>query len=308
MKYQGFYDYSLDDSGNPDRTFTAKQFCMYLKGLLGNGIGITNATGDNAWKLEKTGELTAKITLGNNGYNFASLDGNPFIIDEELEFTFSQGADRWDAILIRANSTLEVRATDVVIQENDISYTRSTDIYDLRIARVHIVDNIITEIIDDRLNNEYCGIADGLTTVPTSELEQLLEDVKSGNLVALKDGNLQTNLNAEMIEGKKTVDLLPIYGSYTGDGNSIINIFSSLGFIPKMIQIIERGNSNLDYCGTIVTNGQNLGSGYCQRLDCNNGKYFELNFTEQGIIIGSTNTSASALNSKSSVYDYIMFR
>lgn len=184
MKYQGFYDYSLDSSGKPDRTFTAQQFCMYMKALLGNGIGITEATGDNAWKVEKIGDLTARVTLGKNGYNFASLNGNPFIVDEELSFTFSQGTDRWDAVLIRANSTMEVRATDIIIQENGIAYTRSTDIYDLRIARVHIVDNVITEIIDDRLNIEYCGIADGLVTVPTDELEQLIKEVTVNGGVA----------------------------------------------------------------------------------------------------------------------------
>lgn len=215
MKYQGFYDYSLDSSGNPDRTFTAKQFCMYLKGLLGNGIGITNATGDKAWKVEKKGDLTAKVALGNNGYNFASLEGNPFIVDEELSLIFSQGTDRWDSVMIRANSTMEVRATDVIIQENNINYIRNTDIYDLRLARVHIVNNVITEIIDDRMTDEYCGIADGLVKVSADELLTKLEEelaaVENGSVVALRNGILQEGLNSEMIGGKTIEELTDYY-------------------------------------------------------------------------------------------------
>lgn len=208
MKCQGFYDSVLNVQGVPDRPYTAKDFCMHLKGMIGNGIGITNATGDDAWKVEKTDDLQVKITLGDNNYNYASLNGNPFSVDEELKLDFSIGADRWDAVIIRANGTSSVRATDVIVQEGSIELTRTDDIYDLRLARVHIVNNEISEIIDDRLDYNVCGIANGLATVPVDKLLEVLEAAKSGQLVALKDGTKQVNLNAEMVGGVKGPTLL----------------------------------------------------------------------------------------------------
>ena len=207
MKYQGFYDSVVNVQGVPDRPYTASDFCNHLKALIGNGIGISNATGDNAWKVVKTGNLKCKVTLGNNSYNFASLQGNPFAVDTALEFELSLGTNRWDAIMIRANATSNVRATDVIVQEGSITLTRTSDIYDLRIARVHVVNNEITEIIDDRLDYDVCGIADGLATVPVDELRAVIEAVEDESLVAFKDGTKQVNLNAEMVGGVKSPTL-----------------------------------------------------------------------------------------------------
>lgn len=214
MKYQGFYDYALGDDGKPDRTFTAQQFCKHLSAIFGNGIVITNATGNDAWKVEKitNEDLKIKIKLGSNSFNFASLRGNPFAVDEEISIELSQGTDRWDAIMIRADATSTVRATDIKVTENSIALTRTDTIYDLRLARVHVVNSVITEIIDDRLNNDYCGIAAGLATINADDIlnsiKNELESIESGAAVALKNGVLQTNLNSEMIGGKKINEIM----------------------------------------------------------------------------------------------------
>lgn len=214
MKYQGFYDYALGDDGKPDRTFTAQQFCRHLSAIFGNGIVITNATGNDAWKVEKitNEDLKIKIKLGSNNFNFASLRGNPFAVDEEINIELSQGTDRWDAIMIRADATSTVRATDIKVTENNIALTRTDTIYDLRLARVHIVNNVITEIIDDRLNNDYCGIAAGLATINADDIlnsiKNELESIESGELVALKNGLLQTGLNSEKLGGKTSEEII----------------------------------------------------------------------------------------------------
>lgn len=214
MKYQGFYDYALGDDGKPDRTFTAQQFCKHLSAIFGNGIVITNATGNDAWKVEKitNEDLKIKIKLGSNSFNFASLRGNPFAVDEEISIELSQGTDRWDAIMIRADATSTVRATDIKVTENSIALTRTDTIYDLRLARVHVVNDVITEVIDDRLNNDYCGIAAGLATINADDIlnsiKSELESIESGAAVALKNGVLQTNLNSEMIGGKKINEIM----------------------------------------------------------------------------------------------------
>lgn len=214
MKYQGFYDYALGDDGKPDRTFTAQQFCKHLSAIFGSGIVITNATGNDAWKVEKitNEDLKIKIKLGNNNFNFASLRGNPFAVDEEINIELSQGTDRWDAIMIRADATSTVRATDIKVTENSIALTRTDTIYDLRLARVHVVNDVITEVIDDRLNNDYCGIAAGLATINADDIlnsiKSELESIESGAAVALKNGILQTNLNSEMLGGKKINEIM----------------------------------------------------------------------------------------------------
>lgn len=214
MKYQGFYDYALGDDGKPDRTFTAQQFCKHLSAIFGNGIVITNATGNDAWKVEKitNEDLKIKIKLGSNSFNFASLRGNPFAVDEEISIELSQGTDRWDAIMIRADATSTVRATDIKVTENSIALTRTDTIYDLRLARVHVVNSVITEIIDDRLNNDYCGIAAGLATINADDIlnsiKNELESIESGAAVALKNGILQKNLNSEMLGGKKINEIM----------------------------------------------------------------------------------------------------
>lgn len=202
MKYQGFYDYALGDDGKPDRTFTAQQFCKHLSAIFGSGIVITNATGNDAWKVEKitNEDLKIKIKLGNNNFNFASLRGNPFAVDEEINIELSQGTDRWDAIMIRADATSTVRATDIKVTENSIALTRTDTIYDLRLARVHVVNDVITEIIDDRLNNDYCGIAAGLATINAedilTQIQSQLEAIESGEAVVLKDSTLFKNIEA----------------------------------------------------------------------------------------------------------------
>ena len=214
MKYQGFYDYALGDDGKPDRTFTAQQFCKHLSAIFGNGIVITNATGNDAWKVEKitNEDLKIKIKLGSNSFNFASLRGNPFAVDEEISIELSQGTDRWDAIMIRADATSTVRATDIKVTESSIALTRTDTIYDLRLARVHVVNDVITEVIDDRLNNDYCGIAAGLATINVDDIlnsiKSELESIESGAAVALKNGILQTNLNSEMLGGKKINEIM----------------------------------------------------------------------------------------------------
>lgn len=253
MKYQGFYDSVINVQGVPDRPYTASDFCNHLKALIGNGIGITNATGDNAWKVVKTGNLKCKVTLGNNSYNFASLQGNPFAVDTALEFELSLGTNRWDAIMIRADATSNVRATDVIAQEGNIELTRTDDVYDLRLARVHVVNNEITEIIDDRLDYDVCGIADGLATVPVDELRAVIAAIESESLVAFKDGTKQINLNAEMVGGVKSPTLYANARYHTPTYSHVNSLpVDSTNYIPTM-------ESN-EQDGFIITHNLSTGS------------------------------------------------
>lgn len=257
MKYQGFYDYALDSAGNPDRVFTAQQFCKHLMAIFGKGIVITNATGNDAWKITKIEDLKVKILLGNNSFNFASVNGNPFAVDEEIVLNISQGTDRWDSIMIRADYTSEIRATDIKVVENSIEMIRSEEKYDLRLARIHIVNNVITEILDDRFNIDYCGIAAGLATIDAEkileEIQTELEKLENQSNVALKNGLLQNNLNAEMLGGSTLKTLLDKIDialreeklEYNATAlNEKVTLFSSFAEILKNISLAEDSSYN----------------------------------------------------------------
>lgn len=147
-----------------------------------------------------------------------------------------------------------------------------------------------------------------LAQIPDGTITKAKMNGEYADSLAEKNGELQSNLNAEMLAGNRVNDLLPVYGSYVGDGKKVMYTFANLGFIPKIIEIIEKGASSLDYYGTIITNGQDTGSAYCQRIDGNTGRTLPLSFTEQGIIIGSEDIASFGINSKAAVYDYVIFK
>lgn len=160
----GFFDSTATDI----RAYPAREFAEYFSRFIKNGI----FSGGTFLKVVANGtDANVSIQTGYgwiNGYLYGVYD-----TALTLPIQAATTLDRIDRVVLRLDVSAAVRSIKAVVLQGTPSttptapsLTRSGDVYDLSLAQVRVNANtsIVTpsNITDERLNNDVCGIVTGL--------------------------------------------------------------------------------------------------------------------------------------------------
>jgi hypothetical protein len=180
MEHYRFFD-SVD--GEDERSYTADEFAEYFRQLITSGI--FNG-GNNLQVICSGADMNISILPG-----YAWLEGYLYKIDvEPLALTLDAAhseLDRIDRVAIRLEKRLEHRYVRAFIlkgtpaQTPDApAITRDENTYELSLAQVRVIGGrslvAQSEITDERLNTQVCGLANSLITADTTEIYSQFND------------------------------------------------------------------------------------------------------------------------------------
>ena len=175
-----FFD-SID--GEDERYYTADEFAEYFRQLVTSGI--FNG-GENLRVTADGTDMSVKIKEG-----YAWLEGYLYKIDTEpLKLTLDAAdpnLNRIDRIIIRLDKTLDNRYVRAFVLKGIPAQEpiapqlrRDENIYEISLAQIRIIagKSFIgeTEVMDERFNEDVCGIVNSLIKVDTSHLIKAFED------------------------------------------------------------------------------------------------------------------------------------
>lgn len=202
-----FFD-SID--GEDERYYTADEFAEYFRQLVSSGI--FNG-GTNLQVVCDGTNMDVSILSG-----YAWLEGYLYKIDTEpLILTLdaaNPALDRIDRVVIRLDKRLEHRYVKAFILKGEPAeeptapkLTRDQNIYEISLAQIRVIagKSFIreTEVLDERFNEDVCGIVNSLIKIDTSHLIKAFEGewqewfsgIKDNTFVPmgnLKDGFIRT--------------------------------------------------------------------------------------------------------------------
>ncbi|MFS1513624.1 hypothetical protein VQL36_14460 [Chengkuizengella sp. SCS-71B] len=168
---------SFFNSVNGDRQYDMEQFALYFKQFLSTGLYHQN----NQPSLEIThvADLQTKLEIGS-----AYLEGFMYENTAELLFTHDD-ADvtnpRIDRIVLKLDRDVNVRDIKAVLKKGipatspePPSLQRDDIIYEISLAQVRINtgETTIHSIIDERFDEDVCGLVSSLITVPIEEFQR----------------------------------------------------------------------------------------------------------------------------------------
>lgn len=180
MEQYRFFD-SID--GEDERYYTADEFAEYFRQVISSGI----LNGGTNLKVTCTGtDMNVQIKEG-----YAWLEGYLYKIDTEpLTLTLDAAdpaLDRIDRVVIRLDKRLEHRYIKAFVLESEPAeepmapdITRDDNVYEIALAQVRVIAGksfvAQSEITDERLNTEVCGLANSLVTADTTEIFNQFQD------------------------------------------------------------------------------------------------------------------------------------
>lgn len=241
-----------DDSGYPqyDRAVNSSVLANMLNSLATTGV-ILNDT--NSFLVSAGDNMLVKVHAGS-----AIINGITCIEDTERTLSLQAADatyDRIDTVVLRLNTSVDVRAIDLYIVKGTASaspvapvLTRSGSVYELGLANVYIPANVVTitneRITDTRGDSLRCGYSE------PAGYTGLLSQVNAfqAQLNVLK--NKQNELQAQ-IEDEVKVDYAGFF-FISSDNSSGLNNFTltksfsapnRLGYEPIAVTIDKRDTS-----------------------------------------------------------------
>ncbi|WP_126990567.1 hypothetical protein [Candidatus Kurthia intestinigallinarum] len=172
-------EYKLFDSTEEDeRWYSASDFAAYFSNVLSSGLLHTNNV--PALRVSVGDGLTTKLSVGK-----AIIKGFSYQNTTVLDFTHAipnVGMSRIDRIVLRLDLRPESRYIRAFVKKGEESKSpvaptlqRDNYIYELSLAQLKITygDKVINPLtfIDERFNENLCGLVSSLITVPTSEFQ-----------------------------------------------------------------------------------------------------------------------------------------
>lgn len=170
--FQAMWDASLKNpiteeyTGWWDRDYTAQSYADMFALFIGNGVF---GSPTNQLKVIPGTGLSVVVTPG-----WAFINGTWYHNDSEKTITIpanSGSSSRIDSIKVRFNASN--REITTLGFTGDISVTRGTTYYDLKLAEVIVpvaaVEISASNITDTRMNESVCGLVKGLMEIETTE-------------------------------------------------------------------------------------------------------------------------------------------
>jgi hypothetical protein len=229
--------------GDP-RTYQASDFADYFGSVLSTGLLHTDNIPALEVKCEGT-DLRTYVTPGKaiiQGYLYENTS------DLYLEHAIPEPTlDRIDRIVLRLDKRNQSRFIKLfVIQgepaENPVppSLTRDEFIYELSLAQIRVRANTSTlnpaDMVDERLDENFCGLVSSLITIPTSQFQQqwddFMADIQDNGFVS------QTDFDAHLAPTATNAHLAKNIGIEDPDGN-----FTSADVEGALKEAIEKANA-----------------------------------------------------------------
>lgn len=196
--------FSFFNDINDDRVYYAEDFARHLKKYFTNGIF------NNELKVIANNDMTITIQEGDaniEGYRYTNT-GDLIKTIETADGTLK----RIDNVVIRLDLTNRLISAQIIkgtFSDNPSApaLIKSSTIYDLRIAKIHIsagCTKITQSMIDDtRYNENDCGVVEGaVMQIDTQEIFLQFEDAFTSWFKKMKNqlstdaaGNLQTQID-----------------------------------------------------------------------------------------------------------------
>lgn len=170
-----------------ERYVHAEDFADFFSQFLSSGI------------VHKNGEATLAVTSDNNDMQSYVKAGNAIVKghlykntdDHYLQHEPAHNTyDRIDRVVLRYDGSIENRYIKLFVLTGvpsldpvAPSLTRTNDIYELSLAQVKVPANSVAiqriNVVDERLDEELCGLADSLISVPVDEMKLNFNEFKS---------------------------------------------------------------------------------------------------------------------------------
>lgn len=177
------------------RRYTAQDMAEYWHTFLNSGVKHDN----NVPSLDVVADgnsMDVQISTGR-----AIIGGHLYICDGKKHTVNLASAteDRIDRLVLRLDLSREIRDIFSVIKEGTEheppELTREGDIYELSLAQIHVKagKSFIeqSDIIDERFDNEVCGLASSMVTVPTDvfmrEWDEWFQTVKDKTYITREE-------------------------------------------------------------------------------------------------------------------------
>lgn len=287
----------------PDREYTAQVFRKYFSMFLSNGVyfGDYKNYKENSMKVTPDGGMNIRIAKG-----AGLIEGADFENKEERIITLSRPANgnRIDRIVIQMNTTLDTRATKLIIKQGNGStkatLQRDENVYEVCIAEVTVksTSNIVAnDIKDTRTDKNLCGIVNSLISVDGEELYQKFQkyiDSVIDNLIR-KDQNstikgsliVENGIDANILPKRlirENLDEVKLTGFYYAvGGNSVSNKPSGTdGF---SLIVMRGGESPISQI--FVSTSQNLGKVFSRIFNGSVWSKWEEHYTNESNIEAS---------------------
>lgn len=175
------------DSVDSDRNYSSEDFGKYFSSFLTNGI----KNGGNNLKVEATTQIMKVTVLGGIGF----INGHFYILTENMDLSVDMDTQpRIDRVVLRHDATIGERRAFVTIKKGTASSNpippeliRNANVHELSLAQIKITPTSTqipqANIIDERFNQDLCGIINSLITLDTADFEhqaeQLLESIRN---------------------------------------------------------------------------------------------------------------------------------
>lgn len=174
---------------------------------------------EQSMKVNSDGGMNISVARG-----AGLIEGCDFENETERIFTLERpiAGERIDRVVVRFDKTLDTRATELYIKEDDTSLQRDDNIFEICLAEITVrsTSNITDEdIVDKRLNKELCGIVNSLITVDGEELYRRFKEKVDKTVESLVRNDQNCNINGIVTANGFAGDL---EGNVTGnlDGNA----------------------------------------------------------------------------------------
>lgn len=181
-----FFNARVDENGKYDREYVASDFAKYFGSVLSSGLLHTNEVPGMSVSVEE-GTLNTIVSPGQ-----AIMRGHYYENTSNLRLNHSlpeSDRDRIDRVILRLDLRNEHRNILLHVKEGEPAESpqppdlqRDNFIHEISLAQIRVRANTSSlrqsDLINERLNEDLCGLVSSLITLPTDEVIELLEDME----------------------------------------------------------------------------------------------------------------------------------
>lgn len=168
------------------RKYQAQDFAQYFRSVLSSGLLHTDEVPGMKVSVEQ-GTLNTVVRSGQ-----AIMRGHYYENTSNLTLNHSipeASQDRIDRVILRLdlrnehrNILLHVKEGTPASDPNPPELQRDDFIHEISLAQIRVRANTSSlqesDLINERLNEELCGLVNSLITLPTDEIEELMDDME----------------------------------------------------------------------------------------------------------------------------------
>lgn len=247
-----------------DREYNASDFADFFGTVLSTGLIHTDNNPGLSVSVE-AGTMNTVISTGK-----AIMGGYPYENTTPRTLTHNipeATLDRIDRIILRLDLRNSGRTILSHIKEGNPSASpvppdlqRDNFIYEISLAQVRVRKNTVqllpTDLVDERLNEELCGLSYSLISIPTEQFQRQWDEFMAG----IEDEGFATVDSVKTVDRKLTTHLADDvahnrYGVATGTNVKILTLNPALASLTEGLSIRFKSTNRNTTAVTLNVNG-----------------------------------------------------